>query len=591
MESMEPPILDAGDSSGSDVEDPTAADRAAIPVGRRRNLHFIGTCVGHDVSWRGSQVTRVVTLQAGGVGGADREAWGRWWADCAAELGADVFVLAETRIGTARGHAQAVAGMEKGGFVGISHNVDPMTPTSSQAPSPMSSGIIIAVRKDYVGNWQQVARDSDGRALAGTLLKDDGAAIRVVGVYGPTGATSASFDHDARALSQEQRLVEFVSSQKAQALLTDTSLLVAGDTNSYTSPDLDCWEGPDTARPACLALRLQEMSLHDCFRELHPQLKAFTFFTRQGTASRLDQIWYLGGIGGTSQVLNAAVVWKWQRRTDHDPVVVDLSHSLPTTAAPPATTDEVNWRRVVQASLNTAEADELRAQIRAALDPAQNSLEEAMTRVRQQKAELFNTPSPMATVFEPGGVPDRRDLNLREAIERATSIFHSSVAASLPRHSANQDFALFRVKASWEECIHQLRSMKTLLLHVSDNDQAITQISDQHVVVQKLWERSARYSRKILSGTEQSEDRSSIEDWDGFRLDPQAWARSLIGVSEQAIQLWEPTTPADGTDPPGTFLLSLEWSSPPVTRRARLECASLVNSWISAARNYQARCQ
>ena len=97
--------------------------------------------------------------------------------------------------------------------------------------------------------------------------------------------------------------------------------------------------------------------------------------------------------------------------------------------------------------------------------------------------------------------------------------------------------------------------------------------------------------RKILSGTEQSEDRSSIEDWDGFRLDPQAWARSLIGVSEQAIQLWEPTTPADGTDPPGTFLLSLEWSSPPVTRRARLECASLVNSWISAARNYQARCQ
>ena len=133
--------------------------------------------------------------------------------------------------------------------------------------------------------------------------------------------------------------------------------------------------------------------------------------------------------------------------------------------------------------------------------------------------------------------------------------------------------------------------MKTLLLHVSDNDQAITQISDQHVVVQKLWERSARYSRKILSGTEQSEDRSSIEDWDGFRLDPQAWARSLIGVSEQAIQLWEPTTPADGTDPPGTFLLSLEWSSPPVTRRARLECASLVNSWISAARNYQARCQ
>ena len=93
MESMEPPILDAGGSSGSDDEDPVAADRAMIPVGRRRNLRFIGTCLGHDVSWRGSQVIRVVTLQAGGVGGADREAWGRWWAECAAELGADVFCV------------------------------------------------------------------------------------------------------------------------------------------------------------------------------------------------------------------------------------------------------------------------------------------------------------------------------------------------------------------------------------------------------------------------------------------------------------------------------------------------------------------
>ena len=89
----------------------------------------------------------------------------------------------------------------------------------------------------------------------------------MVGVYGPTGATSASFDQDGRALSQEQRLVEFVSNQKAQALLTDTSLLVAGDMNSYTSPDLDCWrQGPATSRPACLACQLQEMGLHDCFR-------------------------------------------------------------------------------------------------------------------------------------------------------------------------------------------------------------------------------------------------------------------------------------------------------------------------------------
>ncbi|CAE7242441.1 unnamed protein product [Symbiodinium sp. CCMP2592] len=455
--------FDAGGSS--DEEDPGSADRDLMPVGRRRNLRFIGKCLGHDVSWRGTQVIRIVSLQAGGVGGSDREAWGQWWADCAAELGADIFVLAETRITTARGHTQAVSGISKGGYFGISHNMDPTAHTSSRAPSPMSSGIIIAVRKDYVGHWQHVTKDSDGRAQFGTLLKDDGAAIGVVGVYGPTGATSASFDQDASALAQERRLVEFVSNQKANALHTNTSLLVVGDTNSYTSPDLDCWDCQATVRPTCLAIQLQEMGLHDCFRELHPRLRVFTYYTRQGTASRLDQIWFMGGIGGASQVLNAAVVWQWHKRTDHDPVVVDLSHVLPTSDEPPTATNEMDWRRIVQASLSTLEADALRAEIRTPLELERAPLEEAMTQIRQQAADLRSTPTTMATVFEPGGIA------------------------------------------------------------------AGTQISDQRAVVKRLWEKSEQYASKLLTGAGRTDDRPFIEDWDGFRSQPQECLR--IGMTPE----------------------------------------------------------
>ena len=106
--------------------------RSLVTIGRTcrldggKNLPFIGKCLGHDVfPWRGTQVIRVASLQAGGVGGMDREAWGGWWADCAAELGADIFVLAETRIATARGLSQAVSGMEQRGYVAIGHCVDP----------------------------------------------------------------------------------------------------------------------------------------------------------------------------------------------------------------------------------------------------------------------------------------------------------------------------------------------------------------------------------------------------------------------------------------------------------------------------------
>ena len=124
-------------SSDSDDEDSPLVGhcRSNIHVGKRRNLRIAGSCIGDDVKWIGNKVTRVVSLQAGGVG-RDKLQWARYWAECAAELGADIFVLSETRVGTDAGHAQAVAGMREWGYSAISHNVtcDP-TPLGQLAHS------------------------------------------------------------------------------------------------------------------------------------------------------------------------------------------------------------------------------------------------------------------------------------------------------------------------------------------------------------------------------------------------------------------------------------------------------------------------
>jgi len=45
------------------------------------------------------------------------------------------------------------------------------------------------VRKDYLGSWSAVQRDSAGRGLAGNLTLQNGVVLRVIGVYGPSGAS------------------------------------------------------------------------------------------------------------------------------------------------------------------------------------------------------------------------------------------------------------------------------------------------------------------------------------------------------------------------------------------------------------------
>ena len=167
--------------------------------------------------------------------------------------GSGCFCISRNTDWYCKGHAQAVAGMEKGGFVGISHNVDPMTPTSSQAPSPMSSGIIIAVRRTTWGTGSKSPEIRMGVRWLVTLLKDDGAAIRWWGYMAPLVPPPPP---STTMLGHTRRNRDWSSLSPAKKHSTTDGYFFAGSRvhKQLHFPDLDCWEGPDTARPACLAL-------------------------------------------------------------------------------------------------------------------------------------------------------------------------------------------------------------------------------------------------------------------------------------------------------------------------------------------------
>ena len=230
--------------------------RLSVNVGKFRNVGgFSGRCVGDDLTWKGSKVIRACALQTAGSGGCLRE-WGRWWGFALRSFGADVGILTETRIWAEAHHSQAVLGLSEAWFVAVSHNRPPLRQASHNlggavGVDPRGGGVLIAVRADHVGSWQDITRDADWRAVAGSLTPGDGQTLRVVGCYGVTGACLPNFTSVRGALEKERRLTECL---KQEAQLCDSKgwlCVIGGDLNIFTDASLDRWGGPTTVREEC----------------------------------------------------------------------------------------------------------------------------------------------------------------------------------------------------------------------------------------------------------------------------------------------------------------------------------------------------
>ena len=102
----------------SDSEDDQLAQFLAEDPGQQRATTMVGSWVplpalhgqpvGDDVSWKGSQVTRLVALQAAGVGSGGAQ-FGEQWAVAISGLGADIAVISESRISSPEIHRMVQA--------------------------------------------------------------------------------------------------------------------------------------------------------------------------------------------------------------------------------------------------------------------------------------------------------------------------------------------------------------------------------------------------------------------------------------------------------------------------------------------------
>ena len=302
---------------------------------------------------------RFAAVQSGGVGG-DREVWGAFWAEGLTRLGADVGLVAETRVWGDGPLAAAVRGFWNVGYVAIANGVKPA------ADSPLANGVVLAVRKDLLGTWESVDKDEAGRGVAGTLVATDGVEYRVVGVYGVAGASLPGFESSPNRLRAEAKLAEFVRTQMQKATEFGWVVIIMGDMNSVTDPRVDAWQGTHVARPASLVGLLAELGLVDSFRARHPNVRGFSYFAGTRTASRLDGIWVWRPPGISVTLLNAALLWQWPRRADHEPALLDILALLPLAPVADAPLVPVPWRDHIARMLG-AEHDALASQVESAV--------------------------------------------------------------------------------------------------------------------------------------------------------------------------------------------------------------------------------
>ena len=546
-------------------------DRANTVVGVHVPLPDLSArCIGDDVSWKGSKVTRFACIQCGS-NGRDRFQWGLWQGQGLSALGTDVGILSETALSIEAQHSLACRGLSAAGFHAVSHGHDSATHSHS------GRGVVLAVRSGYAGQWSEVARDQHGRALAGTLVSSHGLCVRVVGLYCPVGACLPSFSANAALLAEESATKHFIDTHIQHAQARNQLLLVGGDLNSFCSRDLDCWEGSYTFRPECVAAHLLAHGLVDCFRARHPTLRAFTFFSSSGAASRLDALWWLPSPDSLTSVLNSSVLWHWDRRVDHEPVVVDLDISLPevpeTPAAPPP------WRQLVR-RLQT----DLPSFLAASSSAKTATFRHVEAVLRSIQAEWDQLPSPPCEGMD--GLLGQPSIlvpqSLSARLSSAFDVLATSLLECLPPALPVGNHQAGRASAAWHACLLELRRLRRCLLDSLTPSTTHIRVSSFPLTdVSALWSKASDMERHLHSSGVHT---PALPRWDSFSDSPLEWAGHLGFPAEVAADVLTVPGASSSVVPP---IVPVSWDSLP-SSLAPSACLALVQTWIREAERRQA---
>ena len=427
------------------------ADRLTFPVGARQDLPRVGgRYVGDDMSWRGSHVTRAVAINTAGSSGCMTE-WGRHWGRALADMGADLAVLSETRIRQPEHHVRAVNGLLESGYIAVSHNTSspdrlqagaarpprgrPGTAASSPEDDshdttmhgPLAAGVVLAVRRLYCGELSEITRGPHGRGLAGNVTLQDGSVLRGVGMYGVTGATAPNFTSLAGKVTVEKDIRSFLLDQAVMCDDHGWHMVVLGDMNSFTDPDLDRLGGPVMIREESVAMTLDEIGAQDSFRARHPGTTAYTYVHHSGCASRLDQVWVRPGIGTNIPVLNSAILWAWPRRRDHDPVLADLWCRIPVVDDDGPPRPRAPWRCLVTEMNNEERLPALRSEVESRIAPHQDAIERARQQLTAACMSVGRSPTgSLPTVRQQEYLPDLRAQDTRRRINHCQRVIEGA---------------------------------------------------------------------------------------------------------------------------------------------------------------------
>ncbi|CAE7749460.1 unnamed protein product [Symbiodinium sp. CCMP2592] len=561
-----PPALVMMEPADADNDEPLP-DRLEAAVGSITVLpRLTGIPLGHDCSWKGSQVSRLAALQTGGIG-RDRYAWGAWWAEAMSDLGADIAALTETRIDGASAHNAAINGMWDAGYLCISHNV---SNADRRTDNPLGSGVALAIKREVAADWTEVTPGPHGRALGGSIRLHNGAVLRVVAVYGPTGACLPGFTQNLRAVQHETDRVTFLQQQVAMAQAKDWTLVVLGDLNSFTDGALDKWQGQWQIRDECLAVQCREMGLIYTWRDSHPTLPGFTHVSPTGSASRLDSIWILPAIGFHTPVLNSALLWNWHKRVDHHPVLIDLGIDIPTVPAASSDREQPRWRKLADMA-HGHNLQALKAQVEAQMETHRPLL--------MQAAAYLSTSH--ATLSEIGMVHGQTPpLSLREVLCSRVHQAHDSIMAILHQtlpttNQPSMDRKLGRAQNAWDTCLALLRSLKHILIDSETHDlETANSILNRADV---KWRQGLHFLDKRGQVTIQRDP----WDWDGFHTQLDRWLACLSAPG--APQLRPPDMCQPVVD---AIARNLHWA-PSATETA--DRILLVEAWIQEAQTLRAK--
>ena len=491
------------------------------------------------------------------------------------DLGVDVAALTETRLDGTLAHSAAISGMWDAGYLCISHNV---SSAEGRTACPQSSGVALAVKRDVATDWANIQLGPHGRALGGSLCLQNGAVLRIVAVYGPTGACLPGFTQNARAVQHETDLVSFLQGQVAMAQANDWTLVVLGDLNSFTDGALDKWQGHWQVRDECLAVQCRELGLIDAWRDTRPALPGFTYVSPTGSASRLDSIWILPAVGFYAPVLNASLLWNWHKRVDHHPVIVDLGVDIPTAPAAISDLDPPRWRQLAQLA-HSQSLPALKEQVAAKIEAHRLVLSQAALCLREAVTHCSDASESLSELGMVAGQSPQWPA--REAACSRVHHAHDAVMAilhqTLPQTSQpNRNRKLGRALGAWDTCLAELRSLKLVL---RDSMGAEPEAAD--VILQ-------RANNKWCQGLHFLDKRGQVMlerqawDWDGFHSQLEAWLRSLSAPGLPQL-LPSAVRPPDR----GTVVRRLQWTS---TIIMEIEDRLLqVEDWMQAAQTLRAQ--